>query len=71
MPGKEHTFKKHCFKMGDTGLYKKKSKKSSCSFKYKGPKFGGPKGGFMKKEEGAYKMLGMAGPMNPYSNKGK
>ena len=69
MPGKEHTFKKHCFKMGDTGLYKKKSKKSSCSFKYKGPKFGGKPYKDGHEGGGALKMFGMAGPNNPYGNK--
>lgn len=32
MPGL-HALKKHCFKMKDTGLYKKSSRKNSCSFK--------------------------------------
>ena len=84
MPG-EHAYKKNCFKMNGTGLYKiEKKKNGNKSYPFErhcfkkatevGPKFGGPKGGFMKKEEGgAYKMegpgLGMAGPVNPYSGK--
>ena len=81
MPGK-HAYKKHCFKMKDkTGLMKIEKKKNGNTSKpfdkhcFKkatevGPKFGGPKGGFMKKEEGGvFKLYGMAGPNNPYGNK--
>tara|TARA_Y100000401_G_scaffold95892_1_gene82774 strand:+ start:1344 stop:1544 length:201 start_codon:yes stop_codon:yes gene_type:complete len=66
MPGKEHAFKRHCFKMSDkTGLYKLDKKKNGNTFKKATtkPYKDGHEGG------GALKMFGMAGPNNPYGNK--
>lgn len=65
MPGK-HAYKKHCFKMKDkTGLMKIEKKKNANTSK--------PfdKHCFKKATEkgGVFKLYGMAGPNNPYSNK--
>ena len=67
MPG-EHAYKKNCFKMNGTGLYKiEKKKNGNKSYPFERHCFKKA-----SEEGGAYKFMGgMAGPMNPYGNKGK